>query len=183
MALISACSLIGLITLIIRENNLMAIEGASQDSQNTTGGEQTTIAPESSTDHLLTYIVPAIIIIGMLILAIVLACMLRRKQQSGKLNLFYSESLPPRLPVILNEELNNGDQDYLGIEGNAMYKHPVLFPSDHINNRHQGKSTNSLNNIPELDKLLQLEQAPINIDPVSLKCMSRPSPIYQKRQK
>ena len=148
-----------------------------------TGGELTTIAPDSSTEYLLTYIIPAIIIIGMLILAIVLACVLRRKQQAGKLNLFYSESLPPRVPVILKEELNSGDQDYCGSDGNATYKHSVLFPCDQINNRHQSRKTNTPNNVPELDKLLQLEQAPINIDPVSLKCMSRPSPIYQKRQK
>ena len=119
----------------------------------------------------------------MLILAIVLAYVLRRKQQEGKLNLFYSESLPPRVPVILKEELNNGDQDFLSSDGNVTYKQSVSFPCDHIKNRHQGKNTNALNNVPELDKLLQLEHAPINIDPASLRCMSRPSPIYQKRQK
>jgi hypothetical protein len=37
----------------------------------------------------------------MLVLAILLACLLHKKRKAGKLNLFYSESLPPRVPVIL----------------------------------------------------------------------------------
>ena len=54
-----------------------------------------------STDYLLTFIIPAVIITCMLILAILLACLLHKKRKAGKLNLFYSESLPPRVPVIL----------------------------------------------------------------------------------
>ena len=54
-----------------------------------------------SADYLLTFIIPAVIITCMLVLAILLACLLHKKRKAGKLNLFYSESLPPRVPVIL----------------------------------------------------------------------------------
>ena len=64
-----------------------------------------------SFEYLMTFLIPAVIIIIMLLLAILLACMLHRKRQAGKLNLFYSETLPPRVPVILQEELNSGQQD------------------------------------------------------------------------
>ena len=46
-------------------------------------------------------IIPAVIITCMLVLAILLACLLHKKRKAGKLNLFYSEALPPRVPVIL----------------------------------------------------------------------------------
>jgi hypothetical protein len=58
-----------------------------------------------SADYLLTFIIPAVIITCMLVLAILLACLLHKKRKAGKLNLFYSESLPPRVPVILQDEL------------------------------------------------------------------------------
>ena len=145
-------------------------------------GEITTTAPDSSTDYLLTYIIPAVIIIGMLILAILLACLLRKKQQAGKLNLFYSESLPPRIPVILKEDVKNGDQLCFISDDNTTCK-PVMLPCAPTNIRHHEKNSHETNNVPEFEKLLRLEHAPINIDPMSLKGMSRPSPIYQKRHK
>ncbi len=58
-----------------------------------------------SSEYLLTFLVPAVIIVCMLVLAICLACLLHRKRRAGKLNLFYSEALPPRVPVILQDEL------------------------------------------------------------------------------
>ena len=44
-------------------------------------------------EYLLTFIIPAVIITCMLILAILLACMLHKKRKAGKLNLFYSEGM------------------------------------------------------------------------------------------
>ena len=145
--------------------------------------DQTTVAPETINDQILTYIVPAIIIGLMLILAIVLACVLRRKQQSGKLHLFYSEeSLPPRDPVILKAELINGEHESFYNTGKVPYEEPLLLPCDQIISQPQESKNKNMNNVPELDKLLKLEEAPISIDPHSLKCKSRPSPIYKKRQ-
>ncbi len=61
-----------------------------------------------SSEYLLTFLVPAVIIVCMLVLAVCLACLLHRKRRAGKLNLFYSEALPPRVPVILQDELYEG---------------------------------------------------------------------------
>jgi hypothetical protein len=58
-----------------------------------------------STEYLSAFVVPAVIIILMLILACALACLLHRRRQEGKLSLFYAEQLPPRVPVILQDEL------------------------------------------------------------------------------
>ena len=58
-----------------------------------------------ASEYLLTFLIPAVIILGMLLLAICLACLLHNKRKEGKLNLFYSETLPPRVPVILQDEL------------------------------------------------------------------------------
>ena len=46
---------------------------------------------------------------------------------TGKLNLFYSEALPPRVPVILQDELF--DEHELGGHGGA-HKQPVLLRED-----------------------------------------------------
>ena len=119
----------------------------------------------------------------MLILAILLACVLHKKRKAGKLNLFYSESLPPRVPVILQDELYDENQDHLGMNGNGMYKQPVLLPEDHFNNHSQNNSNNRLNQqAPEMDRLLQRQQAPVSIDPFSRGSLSRPTPLYQRRQ-
>ena len=53
----------------------------------------------------------------MLILAILLACVLHKKRKAGRLNLFYSESLPPRVPVILQDELYDENQDHTPVPG------------------------------------------------------------------
>ena len=119
----------------------------------------------------------------MLILAIILACVLRRKQQSGKLHLFYSEeSLPPRDPVILKDEVINGEHESLYSTGKVPYEEPLLLPCDQIISQLHESRNKNINNVPESNTLLKLEEAPISIDPHSLKCKSRPSPIYKKRQ-
>ena len=64
-----------------------------------------------SSEYLMTFLVPAVIIILMLLLALLLACVLHRKRKAGKLNLFYSEALPPRVPVILQDELYDDASD------------------------------------------------------------------------
>lgn len=58
-----------------------------------------------SKEYLLTFVVPAIIIITMLLLAILIACLLHRKRKAGKLDMFKTEALPPRIPVIMQDEL------------------------------------------------------------------------------
>ena len=68
-----------------------------------------------SADYLLTFIIPAVIITCMLVLAILLACLLHKKRKAGKLNLFYSESLPPRVPVILQDELYEDQEVHIHI--------------------------------------------------------------------
>ncbi len=72
-----------------------------------------------SSEYLMTFLVPAVIITCMLLLAIVLACVLHRKRKAGKLNLFYSEALPPRVPVILQDEL------FEERGGGGQLQHPV----------------------------------------------------------
>ena len=148
------------------------------------GGGRSSFFPGIPADYLLTFIIPAVIIICMLILAILLACVLHKKRKAGKLNLFYSESLPPRVPVILQDELYDENQDHLGMNGNGMYKQPVLLPEDHFNNHSQNNSNNRLNQQanPEMDRLLQRQQAPVSIDPFSRGSLSRPTPLYQRRQ-
>jgi len=59
----------------------------------------------SSSEYLFTFFVPVVIIVCMLLLAIALACLLHRRRREGKLSLFYAEALPPRVPVILQDEL------------------------------------------------------------------------------
>ena len=141
------------------------------------GNGRTTFFPGIPADYLLTFIIPAVIIICMLILAILLACVLHKKRKAGKLNLFYSESLPPRVPVILQDELYDENHEHLGMNGNGMYKQAVLLPEDHFSNSNSG-----LNQAPEMDRLLQRQQAPISIDPFSRGSLSRPTPLYQRRQ-
>lgn len=124
-----------------------------------------------SADYLLTFIIPAVIITCMLILAILLACMLHKKRKAGKLNLFYSEALPPRVPVILQDELFE-EQDIMG--GN---KQPVLLRED-LNGHHRGGSL-----LRENESLLhQGAQRPIQIDPYGRGSLGRPTPAYQRRQ-
>jgi len=126
-----------------------------------------------SADYLLTFIIPAVIITCMLILAILLACMLHKKRKAGKLNLFYSEALPPRVPVILQDELFD-DQDNLAGGG---HKQPVLLREDLMNNGlMQSRSSQ------ENETLLQ-HQRPIQIDPYGRgSSLGRPTPAYQRRQ-
>ena len=136
-------------------------------------------------EHLYTYIIPGIVISLMLILAIALACVLRRKQRQGKLNLFYSESFEkPREPVILEDELTSSDREVLFQHTRFSPKDKVEpISSDYSKNVHE-RSNMNLDHIasPEMDELLKLDQAPIHIDPDSFNCNSRPSPVYKKKQ-
>ena len=52
-------------------------------------------------EYLLAFVVPGLIIISMLLLAILIACILHRKRKAGKLDMFKTEALPPRIPVIM----------------------------------------------------------------------------------
>lgn len=129
-----------------------------------------------SADYLLTFIIPAVIITCMLILAILLACMLHKKRKAGKLNLFYSEALPPRVPVILQDELFE-EQDMAALAGSN--KQPVLLRED-LNGHHQ-RGGSLLRNPAENDSLL-MSQRPIQIDPYGRGSLGRPTPAYQRRQ-
>lgn len=129
-----------------------------------------------SADYLLTFIIPAVIITCMLILAILLACMLHKKRKAGKLNLFYSEALPPRVPVILQDELFE-EQDMAALGGNN--KQPVLLRED-LNGGHQRGG--SLMRNPAENESLLMNQRPIQIDPYGRGSLGRPTPAYQRRQ-
>ena len=43
--------------------------------------------------------VPALIIVGMLLLAVLITCTLRKKRKAGKLGMFWKETLSPCIPV------------------------------------------------------------------------------------
>ena len=136
----------------------------------------------NSSDILYHYVLPGVIIGTMLILAIALACILRRKQKSGNLHLFFSESLPPRGPVILKDEQSSKDSENSFTCGSLPYDE-YTCPSDDKNNFQVRSNLQALERKhPELEKLLAMEEAPIIISPHSLKCPARPSPIYNKRQ-
>jgi len=60
-----------------------------------------------SEEYILTFLVPALIIIAMLLFAILIACLLHRKRRAGKLDMFKPEALPPRIPVIMQDELSD----------------------------------------------------------------------------
>ena len=141
----------------------------NEDGDGSSSGDTIFHGMIPSTDYLLTFIIPAVIITCMLVLAILLACLLHKKRKAGKLNLFYSESLPPRVPVILQDELFE-DQEQ------GFHKQPILLPEDtrppasgHYNPHHP----------QEMDRLLQQQQVNIDFRAGSL---SRPTPAYQRRQ-
>jgi len=60
-----------------------------------------------SGEYILTFLVPALIIIAMLLFAILIACLLHRKRRAGKLDMLKPETLPPRIPVIMQDELSD----------------------------------------------------------------------------
>ena len=47
--------------------------------------------------------VPALIIVGMLLLAVLITCMLSKKRKAGKLGMFWKETLSPCIPVSRQE--------------------------------------------------------------------------------
>ena len=47
--------------------------------------------------------VPALIIVGMLLLAVLITCTLRKKRKAGKLGMFWKETLSPCIPVSRQE--------------------------------------------------------------------------------
>jgi len=56
-------------------------------------------------EYILAYVVPGLIIIGMLLLSTIIAYFLHRRRKAGKLDMFKTEALPPRIPVIMQDEL------------------------------------------------------------------------------
>ena len=68
-------------------------------SPDTTGDPIHDLLPHQ--EYLLAFVVPGLIIISMLLLAILIACILHRKRKAGKLDMFKTEALPPRIPVIM----------------------------------------------------------------------------------
>jgi len=57
-------------------------------------------------EYIIAFVVPALIIVGMLLLAVLIACVLHKKRKAGKLDMFRTETLPPRIPVIMQDELH-----------------------------------------------------------------------------
>ena len=114
-----------------------------------------------SGDYLMSFLVPAVIITLMLLMAILLALVLHRKRRAGKLNLFYSaESLPPRVPVILQDEL-------VEVDANSYHKRTVVAAAAPSNPVHQN---------PEFERLIM----PLNHNNIEI--AQRPTPAYQFRQ-
>lgn len=79
------------------------LEVASPPNPATTGDPIHDLLPPQ--EYILAFVVPALIIVGMLLLAIIIACILHRKRKAGKLDMFKTEALPPRIPVIMQDEL------------------------------------------------------------------------------
>jgi len=114
-----------------------------------------------SGDYLMTFLVPAVIITLMLLMAILLALVLHRKRRAGKLNLFYSaESLPPRVPVILQDEL-------VDVDANSYQKRTVVAAA---------APAGQIQPNAEFDRLIM----PHNRNNVEVS--QRPTPAYQFRQ-
>lgn len=70
-------------------------------------------------EYLLAFVVPALIIVSMLLLAVLIACILHRKRKAGKLDMFKTEALPPRIPVIMQDELSEDNFN--------MSKQPIIL--------------------------------------------------------
>lgn len=107
-----------------------------------------------SSEYLLTFLVPAVIIVCMLLLALCLACLLHRKRRAGKLNLFYSEALPPRVPVILQDELYDDTGD--------AFRHRQMAAM---------AAGNGDNGLPEENRLLMMDKSD---------SLARPTPMYPR---
>jgi len=56
---------------------------------------------------------------SMLLLAVLIACILHRKRKAGKLDMFKTEALPPRIPVIMQDELSEDNFN--------MSKQPIIL--------------------------------------------------------
>lgn len=152
--------------LVLRGSCILTIPHGGNDDSASRGGNHGSdghnfhgIIP--SGDYLMTFLVPAVIITLMLLMAILLALVLHRKRRAGKLNLFYSaESLPPRVPVILQDEL-------VEVDANSYQKRTVVAaaaPAGHIQHN------------PEFERLIM----PQNRNNVEIS--QRPTPAYQFRQ-
>ena len=86
-------------------------------SPDTTGDPIHDLLPHQ--EYLLAFVVPALIIVSMLLLAILIACILHRKRKAGKLDMFMTEALPPRIPVIMQDELSEDNFN--------MSKQPIIL--------------------------------------------------------
>jgi len=86
-------------------------------SPDTTGDPIHDLLPHQ--EYLLAFVVPALIIVSMLLLAVLIACILHRKRKAGKLDMFKTEALPPRIPVIMQDELSEDNFN--------MSKQPIIL--------------------------------------------------------
>jgi dystroglycan 1 len=118
--------------------------GACVDIQESDPEEESDLPffPSSQEEYILTFLVPALIIIAMLLLAILIACLLHRKKRAGKMDMFKPEALPPRIPVILQDELNDDNFN--------SCKQPIILREDNGNNMGpvMGGSMNTMGNMP-----------------------------------
>ena len=152
--------------IVLRGSCILTIPQAGKDDSASRGGSHGSdghnfhgIIP--SGDYLMTFLVPAVIITLMLLMAILLALVLHRKRRAGKLNLFYSaESLPPRVPVILQDEL-------VEVDANSYQKRTVVAAA---------APAGQMQPNPEFDRLIM----PQNRNNVEIS--QRPTPAYQFRQ-
>jgi len=96
--------------------------------------------PSSREEYILTFLVPALIIIAMLLLAILIACLLHRKKRAGKMDMFKPEALPPRIPVILQDELNDDNFN--------SCKQPIILREDNGNVGPMAASMGTMGSLP-----------------------------------
>ncbi|XP_059090569.1 uncharacterized protein LOC131886297 [Tigriopus californicus] len=117
-----------------------------------------------ASDYLLTFFVPVLIIFFMVVIALALAIALHRRRQAGKLNLFFAEAMPPRLPVILKNDLLERDAHSLNTGLFPGGSHQLDADGDYLHHPNQEMS----------------EESQFMVSPYDAKFVtkSRPAPAY-----
>lgn len=102
-------------------------------------------SPQPTEDFLLTFILPAIVVLSMLVLASVIACLLYRKRMSGKMELGDEEERksfrPKGIPVIFQDELD--EKPDIASKSPIILKEekpPALLPPSYIGDTADGNT-------------------------------------------
>lgn len=101
-------------------------------------------APTFKDDYLLTFVLPAVIILAMLLLASIIACVLHRRRLTGKMELGDEEERrsfrSKGIPVIFQDELD--EKPEIGNKSPVILKDekPPLLPPSYNSTNPDGKS-------------------------------------------